>query len=109
MILNPSECVVTDNVDDGYELVEILHEHGYKFHHGGPLKNTLSGKHGARFIPTCEYPYCIATLSSGMAESVKSTGFVDRHRSGGHFHVMSFAEFMSRINGDIGIDVDDLI
>ena len=109
MILNPSECVVTDNADDGYELLEILHKHGYKFYHGGSLKNASTEKYGARFSPTGKYPCCIATLSSGMAESVKSTGFVDRNRSGEHFHVISFAEFMSRINGDIGIDVDDLI
>lgn len=103
MILRPGECVICKNITEADELLKMLEEDGYRFHHGGAL-HFASGKYGARWEHDCEYPNCIATLDRKMRDEAESSHTVVCN----HFDVITYDEFLSRA-GHTDVMVDDLI
>ena len=109
MILEKCECIIFDSVVEAKECFSILEQHGYRFWSGYPLSGA-SSHGGIRWFYNSDYPNCCATMNSMMARCVRINGTVDE---GNHhyvsYSVLTYDEFLDRLNGVCAVPVEDLI
>ena len=109
MILEKGECIITNGDIQSADVVRILDEHGYRFHHGVSLLTTNS-KSGFRYWHGGEYPNCIASLNVTMACEVQRSGYVDRDTDEGAYDVITYEDFVSRLtHPQCKVEVADLL
>lgn len=109
MILQEAECVLCENLEELRVAAEILQNDGYKMYtssFGEIIKNVTPSHYGWRWVVGCEFPHCIAAMSSKMADDVKKRGTVSDAAGVNPHTWISFQEFVERCQP---VDVGDLI
>lgn len=92
------------------EVLDILANHGYKFHHGVSLEGATGDKYGIRWSPIAgrDFPNCLATMGKDMREHLMVTGQV---ASGENYlwTILEYEDFMLRVGELKIVSVSDLL
>lgn len=76
MILNPGECILCRNAEEGEELRALLQEEGYKCCNNDPISKPRTIL-GARWYPMNTFPSCAAIIGKDIFRHFANHGMIN--------------------------------